>query len=137
MLRTTVSSAGGISIDAVAEQMYKTSYKNLAEDEKQAVRMGQVHTHKWSLDHQRRRISAIGESCCFQKVLHDFRQPQPCCACKALLGNHAFQTAINLDVPDNLNQKFTPLLYQAAEIGKICAKHSGLGPIFDKMKYGQ
>ena len=135
LLRTTVSSAGGISIDTVAEQMYNTSYKNLTEDEKQAVRVGQVHTHKWSLDHQRRRIFAIGESACFQKVLHNSRQPQPCCACKALLGNRAFQTAINRDIPDDINRKFTPLLYQAAEIGKICAKHSGLGPIFDKVKY--
>ncbi|KAI9438716.1 hypothetical protein H4582DRAFT_2146243 [Lactarius indigo] len=56
LLRTTVSSAGGISIDAVAEQMYKTPYKYLTEDQKQA----------------------------------------------------------------------------AAEIAKICAKHSGLGTIFDK-----
>ena len=135
LLRTTVSSAGGISIDTVAEQMYNTSYKNLTEDEKQAVCVGQVHTHKWSLDHQRRRIFAIGESACFRKVLHNSRQPQPCCACKALLGNRAFQTAINRDIPDDINRKFTPLLYQAAEIGKICAKHSGLGPIFDKVKY--
>ena len=135
LLRTTVSSAGGISIDAVAEQMYNTSYKDLSEDEKQAVRVGQVHTHKWSLDHQRRRVFAIGESSCFQKVLHDAGRPRPCCACKALLGNRAFQTAINRDVPDDINRKFTPLLYQAAEIGKICAKHSGLGAIFDKVKY--
>ena len=135
LLWTTVGSAGGISIDTVAEQMYSTSYKNLTKDEKQAVRVGQVHTHKWSLDHQRRQIFAVGESCCLQKVLHDTRQPQPCCACKALLGNHPFQTAINRDVPDDINRKFTPLLYQAAEIGKICAKHSGLGTIFDKVKY--
>ena len=43
--QTTVSSAGGISIDAIAEQMYKTPYKELADDQKQSVHVGQVHTH--------------------------------------------------------------------------------------------
>ncbi|KAH9032049.1 hypothetical protein EDB85DRAFT_1890890 [Lactarius pseudohatsudake] len=132
LLRTTVPSAGGISIEAVAEQMYNTPYRNLAEDQKQAVRAGQVHTHKWSLDHQRKRVFAIGEKPCLRKVIQNPGRPQPCCACKALLGNRAFQTAINRDVPDDVNRKFTPLLYQAAEIAKICAKHSGLGKIFDK-----
>jgi hypothetical protein len=133
LLRTTVSSAGGVSIEAVAEQMYKTPYKNLTEAQKQAVRVGQVHTHRWSLDHQRRRVFAIGEESCFRKVLHNSGRPQPCCVCKALLGNRAFQTAINRDVPDDVNRKFTPLLYQASEIAKICAKHSGLSGIFDKV----
>ena len=131
--RTTVPSAGGISIEAIAEQMYGTPYKKLTEDQKQAVRKGQVHTHRWSLDHQRRCVFAIGEERCLQKVLHNSGRPQPCCACKALLGNRAFQTAINRDIPDDANRKFTPLLYQAAEIAKICAKHSGLGDIFDKV----
>ena len=134
--RTTVSSAGGISIDAVAEQMYKTSYKQLTDHQKQSVHVGQVHTHRWSLDHQRRRVFAIGEARCFQKVLHNSRHPQSCSACKALLRNCAFRTAINRDIPDDVNRKFTTLLYQAAEIAKICAQHSGLGPIFDKVRSG-
>ena len=135
LLRTTVSSAGGISVNAVSEQMYNTPYKNLTEEQKQNVRVGQVHTHRWSLDHQRRQVFAIGEECCLQKVHLNSRKPLPCSACKALLGDHAFQTAINREVPDDVNRKFTPLLYQAAEIAKICAKHSGLGTIFDKVKY--
>lgn len=134
--RTTVSSAGGISIDAIAEQMYKTPYKELADDQKQSVRVGQVHTHRWSLDHQRRHVFAIGEARCLQKVLRNSRHPQPCSACKALLRDRAFRTAINRDIPDDANRKFTPLLYQAAEIAKICAQHSGLGPIFDKVRSG-
>lgn len=134
LLRTTVSSAGGISIDTVAEKMFSTPYKNLTEEQKQAVRMGQVHTHRWSLDHLRRRVFAIGEQHCLQKVRHNSGRPQPCCTCKALLGDRAFQTAINREVPDDINRKFTPLLYQAAEIAKICAKHSGLGAIFDKVR---
>jgi hypothetical protein len=137
LLRTTVSSAGGISIENQSEQMYNLAYKNLTADQKQAVRAGQVHTHRWSLDHQRRRVFAIGEMPCLRKVPCNSGKPQPCCACKSLLGNRAFRTAINRDVPDDMNRKFTPLLYQAAEIAKICAKHSGLGKIFDKVKYDQ
>jgi hypothetical protein len=135
LLRTTVSSAGGISIETQSEQMYNSPYRNLTADQKQAVRAGQVHTHRWSLDHQRRRIFAIGEKPCVQKVPCNSGKHQPCCACKALLRNRAFLTAINRDVPDDVNRKFTPLLYQASEIAKICAKHSGLGSIFDKVKY--
>jgi hypothetical protein len=136
--RTTVSSAGGVSIDAIAEQMYKTPYKELKDDQKQAVRVGQVHTHRWTLDHQRRRIFAIGDKRCSQKVPHcdNSGRPQPCSVCKALLGYCAFLTAINRDVPDDENRKFTPLLYQASEIAKICARHSGLGPIFNKVRSG-
>ena len=44
--QTTVSLAGGISMDAIAEQMYKSPYKELADDQKQSVRVGQVHTHR-------------------------------------------------------------------------------------------
>lgn len=135
LLRTTVSSAGGTSVNVVSEQMYKTPYKTLTEEQKQDVHMGQVHTHRWSLDHQRRRVFAIGEERCLMKVHLTPGKPQPCCACKALLGDCAFQTAINREVPDDINRKFTPLLYQAAEIVKICMKHSGLGTIFDKVKY--
>jgi hypothetical protein len=134
LLRTTVSSAGGVSIEAVAAQMYNTLYKNLTDADKRAARAGQVHTHRWSLDHQRRRVFAIGEDPCLRKVLHSSGQPLACRACKALLGDRAFRTAINRDIPDDFNRKFTPLLYQAAEIAKICAKHSGLGAIFDKVK---
>ncbi|KAH8976531.1 hypothetical protein EDB86DRAFT_2807530, partial [Lactarius hatsudake] len=132
LLWTTVPSAGGVNIEAVAEQMYNTRYRDLTEDQKRAVRAGQVHTHRWSLDHQRRHVFAIGEKPCLRKVIPTSGQPRPCCACKALLGYRAFQTTINRDVPDDVNRKFTPLLYQAAEIAKICAKHSGLGKIFDK-----
>ena len=137
LLRTTVSSAGGISINAVAEKMYNLPYNNLTDDQKQSVRAGQVHTHRWSLDHQRRRVFAIGEERCFQSIPHNSQRPQPCSACKALLRNRAFQTAINRDIPDDINRKFTPLLFQAAEIAKICQKHSGLSTIFDKVKYNQ
>jgi hypothetical protein len=133
---TTVSSSGGISINTIAGQMYKTPYKELEDDQKQAVRVGQLHTHQWSRDHQRRRVFAIGEERCSQKVPHNPGWPQPCCACKALLRNRAFQTAINRDIPDDENRKFTPHLYQAAEIAKICTRHSGLGPIFDKVGSG-
>ena len=136
LLRTTVSSAGGISIDVVAEQMFGTPYKNLSEDQKHSVCAGQVHTHRWSLDHQRRRVFAIGEERCLQKVQwrsESSGRPRPCNACSALLKNRTFQNAINRDIPDDKNRKFTPLLYQAAEIAKICAKHSGLGTIFDKV----
>lgn len=122
LLRTAVSSAGGISIDAVAEQMYDTPYKNLSEDQKKSVRVEQVHTHRWSLDHQSRRVFAIGKEPCLQKVLHSnsesSERPQPCRACNALLRNRAFRTAINRDVPDGGNQKFTPLLYQTAEVAR-------------------
>ena len=135
LLWTMVSSAGGISVNAGAEQIYSTPYISLIEDQKQSVCVGQVHTHKWCLDHQQRQVFAIGEEGCFQSMVHNSGQPQPCCACKALLGNHAFQTAINLDISDNINQKFTPLLFQAAQIAKLCQKHSGLSMIFDKVKH--
>ena len=115
---TTVSSAGGISIEAIAKQMYNTSYKSLSDDKKQTVRAGQVHTHRWSLDHQRRRVFAIGVECCLQEVLHRSGRPLPCCVCKALLKKRAFRTAIHRDAPDDRNRKFTPLLYQAAETAK-------------------
>jgi hypothetical protein len=124
LLRTTVSSAGGISIDAVAEQMYNTPYKNLSGDRKQDVRVGQVHTHRWSLDHQKRRVFAIGEECCLQNVpcsSSSSGRPRPCRPCKALLKNRAFQNAMNRNIPDDENRKFTPHLYQAANIAKICA----------------
>ena len=133
LLRTTVSSAGGISVNAVAEQMYSSPYNSLTEDQKRTVRAGQVHTHRWSLDHQQRRVFAIGEEHCLRSILYNSGRPQPCSACKALLGNRAFQTAINRDIPEDGNRKFTPLLFQAAEIAKICQKHSGLSTIFDKV----
>lgn len=122
LLRTTVSSAGGISIDAAAKQMYDAPYKNLSEDQKKSVRVGQVHTHRWSLDHQRRRVFAIGNERCLQKVSHSNSEssgrPRPCRACNALLGNRAFQNAINRGIPDEENRKFTPLLYQTAEMAR-------------------
>ncbi|KAN0140883.1 hypothetical protein V8E53_001327 [Lactarius tabidus] len=126
LLRTTVSSAGGISIDAVAEQMYGTPYKNLSEDQKQDVRMGQVRTHRWSLDHQSRRVFAIGEEPCLQQVPRSNSESsarlRPCRACKALLGYRAFQNAINRNIPDDENRKFTPLLYQAPAMAKCCTR---------------
>ena len=51
----------------------------------------------------------------------------------ALLKDCAFRTAIYRSLPGDENRKFTPHLYQAAEIAKISAKHSGLGAIFDKV----
>ena len=60
LLRTTVSSAGSISIENQSEQMYNLAYKNLTVDQKQAVHAGQVHTHRWSLDHQRRQVLQLG-----------------------------------------------------------------------------
>jgi hypothetical protein len=118
LCRTAVSSAGGISIDTIAEQMYNNPYKNLSDDKKQIVCAEQVQTHRWSLDHQRRRVFAIGLECCFREVLHRSGRPLPCRACKALLTKRAFRTAIHRDAPDVGNRKFTPLLYQAAEIAK-------------------
>ena len=137
LLRTTVPSAGGTSIENVARNMYKKAYKELTEAEKEAVRIGQMHTHRWSLDHQRRRVFATGTKPCLRKVTHklhyDSRSPQPCDACMALLKDCAFRTAIYRSLPGDENRKFTPHLYQAAEIAKISAKHSGLGAIFDKV----
>ncbi|KAH9010301.1 hypothetical protein EDB84DRAFT_1570618 [Lactarius hengduanensis] len=132
LLRSTVPSAGGITIEKVADNMYKKAYKDLTEAEKQAVRIGQMHTHRWTLEHQRRRIFATGTKPCLREVLYNAGSPQPCDACRALLKDRAFRTAISRNVPDDENRKFTPHLYQAAEIAKISAKHSGLSAIFDK-----
>jgi hypothetical protein len=133
LLRTMVPSAGGTSIENIAQDMYKKEYKVLTESEKQAVRIGQMHTHCWSLEHQQRRIFATGTKPCLRKVPQNAGSPQPCDACSALLKDRAFRTAIFREVPEDANQKFTPHLYQAAEIAKISARHSGLGAIFDKV----
>lgn len=133
LLRTTVPSAGGTSIENVAQDMYNKPYKDLTEPEKQAVRGGQIHTHRWSLEHQQRRIFAIGIKPCLRKVPKNAGNPHPCDACCALLKDCAFRTAIFRDIPEDENRKFTPHLYQAAEIAKISVKHSGLGAIFDKV----
>ncbi|KAH8987035.1 hypothetical protein EDB92DRAFT_1801576, partial [Lactarius akahatsu] len=126
LLRSTVPSAGGIAIEKIAHKMYNKVYKDLTEAEKQAVRIGQMHTHRWTLEHQRRRIFATGTKPCLREVPYNAGSPQPCDACRALLKDRAFRTAISRDVPDDENRKFTPHLYQAAEIAKISAKHSGL-----------
>ncbi|KAN0130335.1 hypothetical protein V8E53_011848 [Lactarius tabidus] len=135
-LRTTVPSAGGTSIENVAHNMYKRAYKDLTRDEKQAVHNGKMHMHRWSLEHQQRCIFAIGIKPCLRTVPHNAnsntRSPQPCEACSSLLRDHAFRTAISRIIPEDENRKFTPHLYQATEIVKIHAKHSGLGSIFDK-----
>jgi hypothetical protein len=133
LLRTTVPSAGGTSIENIAQDMYKKKYKDLTEPEKQAVSIGQMHTHRWSLEHQQRRIFATGTKPCLRKVPQNAGSPQPCDACGALLKDHAFRTAIFREVPEDKNRKFTPHLYQAVEIAKISARHSGLGAIFDKV----
>ena len=133
LLRTTVPSAGGTSIENIAHDMFSQPYKDLTDAEKHAVRIGQMHTHRWSLEHQQRRIFAIGVKPCLRKVPHNAGSPQPCDACSALLKDRAFRTAIYRTVPNDENRKFTPHLYQAAEIAKISAKHSGLGAIFDKV----
>jgi hypothetical protein len=136
LLRTTVPSAGGTRIENVAHDMFSQPYKDLTDAEKHAVRIGQMHTHRWSLEHQQRCIFTIGIKPCLRKVPRNARSPQPsqpCDACSALLKDRAFRTAIYRTVPNDENRKFTPHLYQAAEIAKISAKHSGLGAIFDKV----
>lgn len=52
LLRTTVLSAGGTSLENVAHNMYKKAYKDLTEAEKQAMHIKQMHMHRWTLDHQ-------------------------------------------------------------------------------------
>ena len=110
--------------------MYKTPYKELTNDQKQSVCVGQVHTHWWFRDHQRRCIFTIGEAHCPQNLT----QLWAASACKGLLRNCMFHTAINHDIPNDAYWKFTPLLYQATEIAKICTQHSGLGLIFDEVR---
>jgi hypothetical protein len=44
LLRTTVPSAGGTRFENVACNMYNKAYKDLTEEERQAVRIGQMHT---------------------------------------------------------------------------------------------
>ena len=133
LLRTTVPSAGSTSIKNIALDMYNKAYKDLTKPEKQAVHGGQTHTHQWALEHQQRHIFAIGIKLCLHKVSKNTGNPQPCDACSALLKDCAFWTATFCDISEDENHKFTPHLYQAAEIAKISAKHSGLGAIFDKV----
>ncbi|KAF8959326.1 hypothetical protein BDZ97DRAFT_1923016 [Flammula alnicola] len=133
--RTESGSGGGISERILAEEMFGKQYSMLDSSQKEAVTLKQLQTHRWRLDHPRKRIFAIGEKKCLENVEGengDHTTVKPCTECKALLSIQAFRTAIVKHVPENKNRQFVPHRYQNAAIGDMHVRNRGLGNLLSE-----
>jgi hypothetical protein len=120
LMRTSVNSAGGKSIQDVATELFSDQYKNLSQEQKDIVRQKQAQTHIWSVDRMRKSIHAIGKNACNGNA----RQGRdgtlkPCDQCQGLLSLRAFLNAINRRAPEDKNRAYVPHAFQSAEVGKI------------------
>ncbi|TFY58102.1 hypothetical protein EVG20_g8283 [Dentipellis fragilis] len=135
--RTTVHSAGSISLDKVAKDMFGsgTKFSSLNNKEKRAVRDRQQHTHSWALFHDLKTVHAIGSTRrCLEnvEVCSDAEEPQPCSACRALLSDRAFLMAIHKAIPADENRACVPHVWQSIAIGKMYTKNKDLKTLFEE-----
>ena len=120
LARTSVASAGGEDIHAVAASLFHDEFRNLSSDKKDLVRLKQKKTHTWSVDHLMKTVHAIGKVPCIgdAQVATD-GSLEPCKACKALLSSAAFKKAIARKPAPNENRAYIPHVYQPPQIGKM------------------
>ena len=118
--RTSVTSAGGKDLFKVTKQLFKIKFNKLSSRRKEIVRQKQIQTHRWSVDHTRKRIHAIGaKPCTGVSQMAEDGKLLPCDRCLKLLSLHRFRNAISRKPPKDKNRVYVPHHVQPAEIGKM------------------
>jgi len=119
---TPVNSAGGGTIQDIAESLFSSDFKDLSQKDKEIVRQKQVQSHAWSNDPIRKSVHAIRKNACEGKAhLAEDGSLMPCNKCLALLTLRAFRNAISRKCRENGNQRYTPHIFQSPDIGRICS----------------
>lgn len=139
--RIELGSAGGRSERLLAREMFEVEYSQLTPSQKETVALKQNQTHRWRLDHSRKRVFAIGEAKCLENVSarststgEHTQVIEACKSCKAVLSLREFLTAIARLVPADKNRAYVPHRFQNSAIGQMYARNRGLGDLLAEVR---
>ena len=103
--RTAVNGGGSRSVTKIATELFAKPFRKLSKQRKTKVRLMQNHEQQWRNDHFMLHVFATTCTTTCNGYDPDGRV-RPCHSCQSLLKLHAFQTRINVLLPEDENYKY-------------------------------
>ncbi len=130
--RTGAFGGGGSSITAIAEQLYRKRFVKLSENQKQQVRIAQMHEWEWRNDHENDAVYSVNCTKVSRILLQLPLKKQkghgktagvalPCHACLAVLELKVFKNAIRVPLLEDNNYKYLPKHYCNVKLAALYA----------------